>query len=244
LYLEHYLKSGILSPTGISPERAVKSEAPVAAPTPSILQTRAPTLEKSENILPKLFSSMLRWRYLRPAAIIVSLVILTTLLTILAVYVYTTREALAKMDENGPVSYRLGLQKKEYEKQFYDHMAKESILDKANLFYRHYFEDDSNFHLTPVEQAPADLKRVLEYAKYDHTIAKVDYLATDSYLELIKRISMRESTTVVLFPYHMRDGNIYFTQRPGQELDLMAFPVSRVTEDGSRVGLARLVGPF
>lgn len=216
---------------------------------PNILFSQGPeekalkTDEKSQPIpllvaLTNKFIS-LRWRHLRIAAIVVSVLTVLIISAFLGHYLY--KRYWYVLADSSLVSDFV-MKPNEYE--FYEMQSKCTTLDELRDNYKEYIENDDNFNLQDVSKAPKSLVKTFKYSKSIFSSRSIEYLSTDSYLELVKRISNKIGEVVALLPYTMRKDTVYFSSTSNSNSEFMAVPVALLSVENSAVSISRLKGPF
>ena len=168
---------------------------------------------------------------LRTALIaIVALVVMA----VLCISIYMIYRRLLPYGGASPLML-LDLSKPTWERRFYAFQTVDKPFDQLVHFYRDYFEGNE----VPIEPIsdPARL-RTLPYTRMQHGLeglemATLSYDVQDSYLQLVRRVTLAEGHSVVLVPYEQgSDGTVMFrnVSQPGS--GFLAVPVASL-EDGS-----------
>lgn len=184
-------------------------------------------------------NSTLRWRNLRIAAVSVSILTVMVITILASIYWYKKSVDTTLFSFKYPV--------KPKEAPFLEHQTKDKPISVLREYYKQFVGNDANFDLVDPRTAPPEQVQIFQYSTTVTDSFSIQYLTTDSYLELVKRISNKLGRIVVLMPYSVRDGSVYFSSAIGPISlagDIMAVPVDFLSDEQSLVALKRLTGPF
>lgn len=182
--------------------------------------------------------NVITWRNLRLAAVIVSVV------TAIVVGVLVTIHLYRRFGSHSIEIRTLKYPVKTREAAFFKHQTESKSFLELRQFYKAFIENDENFNLHDVSGASAYLRQTVNFSTSVYSQDSIECLSTDSYLEIMKRIANKNGQVMVLLPFTIEHGSLFFLTSQVGSSGLMAVPVDSLSDEDSRVALKWLTGPY